>query len=113
MFSALYDDISETYVRLIMGDVYTLTSTIDTDQAHKPQYQFRFNLFKKNVESFESLFSKTSTVVNPYRYDDFRNDLAKFISTIDQDLKKSHIERNDVNYLRKQFESLRNDVEDL
>lgn len=56
MFSALYDDISETYVRLIMGDVYTLASTIDTDQAHKPQYQFRFNLFKKNVESFESLF---------------------------------------------------------
>ena len=53
-----------------------LIEGINTDEAHKPQFDFRFNLFKKNVDSFESLINQTSTVIDSGQYTNLRLALA-------------------------------------
>lgn len=100
LLNDLYEDISDRYVNLLCDDLWFLMYNLGVDQAHKPQYKFRFHLFVKNFESFKSLFTQTSTVENPYRYNDFSEKIESFIKLINRNLDRRHPLSSDVQNLR-------------
>ncbi len=104
MANGLYRDLSFEYMELIMSDMRDLIEGIDTDKAHKEQFNFRFNLFKKNVDSFESLFNKTSTVIDPGQYKNFRFALAQFILVIQNVNRRNRVTKDDLKHLEEFYE---------
>ncbi|GGI63804.1 hypothetical protein [Limosilactobacillus caviae] len=99
MADGLYRDLSFEYMELIVSDMRDLIDGIDTDKAHKKQFNFRFNLFKKNVDSFESLFNETSTIIDPGQYKNFRFALAQFVLVIQNTQRRDRTTKDDLKYL--------------
>lgn len=83
MDSELYADLTPTYQQLLLDDIDGIIEGLTTDKAHVKQLEFRFNLFKKNFDSFQSLFSETSTVIDPGKYNDFIADIKAFIAIVE------------------------------
>lgn len=99
MDKGLYRDLSDKYINLIVSDMDDLIEEINTDEAHKPQFDFRFNLFKKNVDSFESLINQTSTVIDSGQYTNLRLALAQFILVIEKAKIRNVIKNDELEYL--------------
>lgn len=99
IYGKLYDDISYTYIDLVTSDINTLIDGLNADKAHRPQFEFRFNLFLKNIDSLESLFTETSTVENAGRYTDFRLALKKFVDVMKVVANKPKVSRDDLYHL--------------
>lgn len=95
MSSELYADLAPIYRQLLLDDIDGIVDGLTTDKAHTKQLEFRFNLFKKNFDSFQSLFNETSTVMNPGKYNDFRADIKLFITIVEKLKSKQHLTTKD------------------
>lgn len=100
MDERLYEDLAPKYKVLLLEDIDAVVEGLITDKAHIEQFEFRFDLFKKNFETFQDLFKKTHTVENPGQYNDFINNIKLFIKIIQLKKQKSYLTNEDVSQVR-------------
>ncbi len=60
MDERLYEDLAPKYKGLLLEDIDAVVEGLITDKAHIEQFEFRFDLFKKNFETFQDLFKKNT-----------------------------------------------------
>lgn len=98
MNSDLHQDLAPTYCKLVFSEANILAANIGNvinEPAHRPLFDFHFDLLLRNFDIFNRLFRETSSVEAPGDYLTFINEVDRFIQLIQAKRSKSYFDSQD------------------